>query len=269
VKITDLHRDPVHRIRYTNAGKRGKTVSELLPVLVGEVEGLPEDVDALVVTSDLQGVTPSWRDGGANVLLGVALVDELLELAERGFLPYPERTGVVLAGDLYSAPAGDVRGASGDVRDVWTAFAAAFRWVIGVQGNHDRFGTERDRARLEATEGVYLLDAAVTSVDGLRAGGVGEIIGDPAKPGRRAEADFLAGLDSVVAERPDLVVLHQGPHGDDGQRGDALVRDTLRPLDESLVVCGHVHWESPLHRPARGPQVLNVDSRVVVLRASR
>jgi hypothetical protein len=82
----------------------------------------------------------------------------------------------ILAGDLYSAPGGDVRGATGDLRSVWSAFADAFAWVVGVAGNHDLFGSERE-----------------------------------------------------------------------------------------LVICGHAHWDSPLHEQRNGSQVLNVDARAVLL----
>ncbi|MEM7609154.1 MAG: metallophosphoesterase [Myxococcota bacterium] len=267
MKILSLSREPFHRVRYINAGRRGKAESAYLPFFEGEVEGLPSGVDALVCASDLQGVVPSWRNEGANTLLGVHLADELLELAERGVLPYPERTGIVLAGDLYSAPGGDVRGASGDVREVWEAFAASFRWVTGVQGNHDRFGTARERARLESHEGVNLINGDVIELDGMRFGGVGEIMGDPRKAGRRSEGDFLAAVELVVGERPDLVVLHQGPDGKREQRGSAEVGEVVSDL-QGLVVCGHVHWPTPLCTPQNGPQVLNVDSRVVVLRSA-
>ena len=264
MRVTALTSKPVHQVRYSKAGKRGKTESAILPVLVGEAEGLPDELQALVLTSDLQGVASSWRDGRADVLLGVLVVDELLELAARGVLPGPERTGVVLAGDLYSAPGADVRGASGDVREVWTAFAAMHRWVVGVKGNHDRFGTDRERARFEGTEGVHLLDGAVAQLGALSVGGVGEIIGDPDKPGRKSESAFLASLRGTVEREPALMVLHQGPSGGPEQRGSDEVRDAVRPLG-GLVVCGHVHWDAPLHTPAVGPQVLNVDGRVVVL----
>ncbi len=264
VRIVSLDPKPAHRVRYVNAGRRGRAESVFLPILFGEVDGLPRDVDALVLASDLQGVCASWRADGGNVLLGVHLVDELLELAEAGRLPYPERTGVVLAGDLFAAPGGDVRGATGDVRPVWTAFAEAFRWVVGVQGNHDQFGTVAEAARLRATDGVHLLDGELAALDGVTFGGVGEIIGDPRKPGRKEESELLAHLALIAEERPDVIVLHQGPPGRREQRGSDPVRDALAGFG-GLVVCGHVHWDEPLFEPASGPQVLNVDSRVVVL----
>ena len=230
------------------------------------VDALPESIDALVLASDLQGVVSSWRDGGANVLLGVALADELLTLAERGVLPAPDRVGVLLAGDLFSAPNGDVRGASGDVREVWRAFAVAHPWVAGVQGNHDQFGPDPERA-FDDEPDVYLLDFATVTFDDLTIAGVGGVIGDPAKGGRRNEEDFLASIDTLWCEDVDVLVLHEGPDGQGEQRGNAHVRELLErvPSEGRLVVCGHVHWDAPLASLASGAQVLNADSRVLVL----
>ena len=41
-------------------------------------------------------------------------------------------SGAILAGDLYSVPAADMRGGFGDVAPVWRAFADRFSWVTGV-----------------------------------------------------------------------------------------------------------------------------------------
>lgn len=261
VRITRLAQQPVHRLRYLNAGRRGRRESSVLPILLAEAEGLGEGVDAWILASDLQGVVTAWD--GQSVLLGVALVDELLQLAEHGVLPYPERTGVVLAGDLFSAPGGDVRGASGDVREVWEAFASAYRWVVGVAGNHDWFGEGRERARFESLEGVHLLDGDVVTLDEVSVGGVGEVVGDPDKPGRKSADDFLTRLKRVARAEPDVIVLHQGPEGDDHQPGEPLVTEALTSFG-GTVVCGHVHWKHPCSDDGR---VLNVDGRVVVLRA--
>ena len=143
MRIRHIDLRPFHRVRYLNAGRRGRVVSSVLEITRAQVDALPDGVDAIIVASDLQGVVPnSWRARGANVLLGVELACEMAALADDGELPYPERTGVILAGDLYSAPAGNVRGATGDVREVWLAWAERYRWVCGVQGNHDLFGAE-------------------------------------------------------------------------------------------------------------------------------
>ena len=65
-------------------------------------------------------------------MLGEVLAEDLRGLEEAELIPPRQRIGVLLAGDLYSAPAGDKRGATGDVRPVWSAFARETLWVAGV-----------------------------------------------------------------------------------------------------------------------------------------
>ena len=264
MRILELDPHPIHRIAFLNAGKRGGVVSEMLPILRGRVDELPAGLAALLLTSDLQGVV---RQGPSqNILLGEALAEEYQKLGEQGLVPPLETTGVVLAGDYYSAPGGDVRGASGDVRAVWLAFARRFRWVVGVQGNHDRFGSEEQQQALSQQPNLHLLDYGCVELDGLRIGGVGGVIGDPQKPTRRSEHDFIAALGLTLEQRPDLLILHQGPQEDSSQRGYEAVAQCINSHLVPLTVCGHVHWDNPL---ANGPnQVLNVDSRAVLLTSS-
>jgi len=255
---------PIHYLRYLNAARGGGIESQALSFSTAKVTGMPEELDCLVLASDLQGVAPSWREGGANVLLGIQVAEELVTLADAGAIPQPERTGVVLAGDLYSAPGGDTRGATGDVRDVWHAFSESFRWVVGVAGNHDLFGTEKERQRVEALANVDILHGAIVERDGLSMGGVSYIVGNPKKAGRCEESEFFAALDLVLEAEPDLVVLHEGPTGDRGQRGSMAVRQAIGAMPPSLVVCGHRHWDEPTANIG-GSQIVNVDARVLLL----
>jgi Icc protein len=228
--------------------------ARLAPLVVSD------ERDAIIACSDLQGIVPSRRGGEAE-LLGVALAGHLAELAEDRVLPPAARTGVILAGDLYSVPGANKRGGFGDVADVWAAFAAQFAWVAGVAGNHD------DITNLAAigAPNLHLLDGATAELDGLRIGGVGGIIGNPGKKMRRSPEDFLALIDSVVDEEIDMLVLHEGPNGAlENQHGNADVRATVEASDVGLTVCGHSHWEQPLATHESG-QILNVDARAVVL----
>ncbi len=85
---------------------------------------------------------------------------------------------------------------------------------------------------------------------------------------RIADARVVASLELVVEEKPDLLILHEGPRISRQQRGNPFVSTTLQAQSDGLVVCGHVHWEEPLGRLPNGRQVLNVDSRVVIVTAS-
>lgn len=214
------------------------------------MEGLPHDLDALVFAGDLQGVA-SYEGDPELRLVGLVVAEELALLAASGALPSLARTGVVLTGDLFSVADAMKRGGYGDVREVWSAFEAHARWVVGVAGNHD------DVSRVHSPG---LLDGTVTAVDGLRVGGVGLISGDPSRDGRRSEADQLAAIELVAEQSLDLLVLHEGPAGARNQRGHSAIPLTSAPF----IACGHVHWDEPLFRHDGG-HVLNVDGRVVVM----
>jgi hypothetical protein len=217
--------------------------------------------------SDLQGVVPDWRAGGEARLLGEQLVDIYVKLHEEGMLPSPSRTGAILAGDLYSSPDASERGASGDVRVVWRAFAETFRWVAGVAGNHDRFGTRRDESRFRSQPGVYLLDGEIADVDRLRIAGVGLVSGDPQKSGKRGESELVSLLQRVLEQKPDLLVLHESPRGSNHQPGSPVLREELERAEVPLTFCGHKHWAEPLLELPRQQQVMNVNARAVVLSA--
>ena len=162
MRIESLAREPFAELRYLNATSGGGTTVARLPFLRGELATrLGDELDAIVACSDLQGVVRGR--GNESLLLGVAVAEQLEELAFDGVIPPCARTGVILAGDLYSVPAANKRGGHGDVADVWAAFAERFPWVAGVAGNHD------DASRVAAIgERVHLLDGTVCEVDGIR-----------------------------------------------------------------------------------------------------
>jgi 3',5'-cyclic-AMP phosphodiesterase len=254
IEIDRLHDRPIAEVRYLNASRRGRPESARLTVQRATTRGLPGSLDAIVVTSDLQGIVRDWSSGGST-LLGVRVAKVLVDLADEGRLPSLSRTGVLLAGDLYSEPGADKRGGHGDVAAVWQAFAASFTWVVGVAGNHDDVtGVVADG----------LLDMATTMQDGLRIGGVGLICGNPARLGRRSDEDQLGMIDAVAREEVDILVLHEGPDGGPDQPGRPEIRRLVEQHQVPLTVCGHVHWDEPLARHSRG-LILNVDSRVIVL----
>lgn len=257
---------PIIEVRYLNAGRGGGTVVERLPILRGELRvgsGISDELDAIVACSDLQGIVRGFE--GRSELLGIAVADALEELAHDRVIPPLARTGVILAGDLYSVPEANERGGYGDVTDVWAAFASRFAWVAGVAGNHD------DVSHVpEIGETVHLLDGDVVEVDGLRIGGVGGIIGNTKKPGRRAEEDFLALLDRAIDDGADVIVTHEGAKGisHSKQPGNSAILGTLEAGGVPLAICGHNHWADPI-AVLENARILNVDARCVVLLISR
>lgn len=253
VRIQSLAAKPVRLLRYFNATRQGRPEPVLLPFLEGEVSGLPEGLDALVATSDLQGVVPARRPGTPAELVGVRVAEEVAAM-----LPRRARVGVLLAGDLFSDPEARQRGGFGDVAPVWAAFAARFAWVVGVAGNHD------DASTVPRLPDVHLLDGDEVELKGLRVGGVGLVAGDPRRPGRRDEEEQLARLELVAETKPDLLVVHEGPEGGPGQPGSKPFAEMLLRHPVGLTVSGHVPWEQPLGALGDA-QLLCVHQRVVVL----
>jgi hypothetical protein len=253
--------DRLTTIPYRAAGPGGVPQNALLGVERLRVDRLPAGCDALLAAGDLQGVAPSPL-GGDPELLGIALADYLGVWAETGLLPPADRVGVLLTGDLYSAPGADRRGASGAVHDVWLAFAAAgCPMVFGVAGNHDEVSAAQVA---ELGPEVVLLDGDRRGYGGVMVAGISGIIGDPGRALRRTEKDFLALVGELTTPPPDVLLLHEGPTGDrTGQLGRAAVRSTLERRAPALTLCGHVHWTEPVAVLGDG-HVVNVDARVVV-----
>ena len=124
MKILSIDSEPRWRLPFLNAGKGpGGFYRETLPIHTGLVDQLPGDLEALIATADLQGrETFDSAAGGPLRLLGEVLPEILAVemLPELGI--DPQHSGILLAGDLYTVPALDKRGGSGDVTAVWQAF---------------------------------------------------------------------------------------------------------------------------------------------------
>ena len=259
----------VDDLRYSNAASGGGTEASSLPLTRVPTVGLvPEGLQGILVTSDLQGVAPVLSRGGALGLLGEAFVDWYGRLADDGRVPDPFGVGVLIAGDMYSDPFARKRGATGDVGPAWEAFARDFAWVAGVAGNHDLFESRASRS-VQRRSHVALLDGDVVTFDGLRIGGVGGIVGKKGKVNRKTPASFQNALLEVLTASPDVLILHEGPPGPDPQqRGQIELEDTVRMHPPSLLVSGHVHWNEPF--ATVGPMThVNVDGRAILLVRSR
>lgn len=66
LRILALNPEPVHEIRGLSAGRHpGLMTEERIPVSTGEIAGLPDGIDAVVITSDLQ-VRETFADAGGH-----------------------------------------------------------------------------------------------------------------------------------------------------------------------------------------------------------
>ena len=259
--LVDTRPEQLAAVPYRAAGPGGVPENALLSVERLPVDKLPAGCEALVAAGDLQGIAPSPL-GGDPQLLGITLADYLGVWAEIGMLPPADRLGVLLTGDLYSAPGADRRGASGPVLDVWLALVAAgCPMVLGVAGNHDEV-TAAEVAGLDS--GVALLDGDRHDVGGVTVAGISGIVGGPGRPLRRTEREFLTLVEGLTTPPPDVLLLHEGPTGERAnQPGRATVRGTLERRAPALTLCGHVHWAEPVAALGDG-HIVNVDARVVV-----
>jgi 3',5'-cyclic-AMP phosphodiesterase len=249
MKIIEV-REPSSTLTYHCAAPKGQTRERSLPYHEVIVDHLPDGMDTLIVTADLQG-----REKKApHRLLGEVVAEELREEID------PTRSGVLLAGDLYANEGADKLGSSGEVGSVWKAFAKHYRWTVGVLGNHDRLK--------DSVENTALLDGQILEKDGLRIGGISGIIGKASRLLRRDLESYLELLEEILSSNPDVVVLHESPANDlPERRGNPHIAALLARSNPVLVTCGHCYWPSPLIELKNGTQILNVDSRLCLLRA--
>lgn len=271
MKIDEILPEPVGIIPFLNAGKGpGSFYEDQIPVHLARSRQLPDGLSALVVTADLQGRERFHESGGRPIrLLGEVVPQRLIDevLPNLGHSD-PSNVGVILAGDFYTVPALDKRGGTGDVTSVWNAFGRDFAWVAGVAGNHDLFGPNRETRPSAFASHMHFLDEDIRTIDGLTLAGLGGIIGNPTKPQRRTEERYLAALSQLLAARPHVLILHDGPEGtEQGQPGNSRMNELLVMEPPGLVIRGHAHWSEPFSTTGTGLQILNVDARIVIIEA--
>ncbi|NLL05379.1 MAG: hypothetical protein GX270_06230 [Clostridiaceae bacterium] len=261
MRIEKLNENAIENIAYKTIGSNGNIMDAQIPILMGEMSGLPKYIDALIVTSDLQGIV---RKDNHEILLGEVLADYLpiFTTIELGLTP--QNIGVVLCGDLYASLY--TRGGLGDVRSVWNQFNKYFKWVIGISGNHDAFGDEKCFQEFKNTEGIYYFDKKVARIDGLKIAGISGIIGKPDRTNRISKEDYLLCLKNLLLKKPDTLMIHQPPQNlMESCNDDEGISEIIEASNPTLVFCGHFHWKNPLIELSNRSQVLNVDSRVVIL----
>ncbi len=259
--------EPITEIRFLNAGRRpGGFYVDRLPVQIAKTSGLPEGVAAIIATADLQGRETFAESKGHPIRLLGEVLPEYIATEVLPTLNLPcGRIGVVLAGDFYTVPALDKRGGTGDVTEVWRAFGFQFDWAVGVAGNHDSFD-ERPSPIHQPSHNAKVLDEQHVEFDRIKFAGVGGIIGNPKRHCRRTLEDYCNAIESTLALPTDVLVIHDGPDAPDGSgKGSPVVRELLEMLPKTLVIRGHAHWKKPLAELKNGTQIMNVDSRCVIL----
>ena len=213
MNITIHEKEPIEFFPYLEVGSgqlnNGSPVilNKTLPIYLGEFNHQQAEVDFLIICSDLQGIV---EQDGMYKLVGEELPDFLKLLINIELTKVENtRVGVFLCGDLYTNL--EKRGASGDVRNVWLRFKEQFDWVIGVAGNHDRFGNDQEAEDFKNTTGLFLLHQEDICQDGFTIGGISGIIGRGDKAHRVDEKVYLKSLDKLLKKELDFILLHESP----------------------------------------------------------
>ncbi len=251
MRINRIETTPFDTLPYRASG-RGEVRRETLPFFLAYSDQMPDGIDVIVATSDLQG---REFDEHQNRLIGEAVAERLKEHELSGVIG--EVGAVFLSGDLYDSPTLHKLGSSGDVSDVHAAFNSLFPNVFAVHGNHDVVKTEPKHT--------VVMDGNVVQLSNIRIGGVCGICGKPTKNQRKTPEQYDELLTNVLVRQPHVVLLHQSPKGNnDSQIGHEPTRELLEQSGSALIVSGHCHWEDMLCDIGKN-QILNVDSRVVVI----
>ena len=259
--ITDIEKEPIERISFLTIPQNSLKPSEYsLPIYKGKIKGFSQDINAIVVTSDLQGVV---IQNDENILLGEVLADNLKLIFD---IYFPEidrkRTIAFLCGDLYS----DLikRGQSGDPIKVWKKFASVFGQTIGIAGNHDKFKNIEDLYKIRNTK---LLINDIFEIEGLKIGGLSGIIGRTDKNFRLQETDYLKALSNLLSKKPNILLTHLSPQIlDENLQGEENITKILENGNITTLFCGHSNWNyNKTYDMKNKTQILNTDTKVFIL----
>ncbi len=268
MQITIDHQNILETYPYLEVGSRTigqnnspEILHKTLPIYSAEYENVNTDIDLLIIASDLQGIA---EESGRKYLLGEKLPSFLKTLIEIE-LPKCKKVGVLLCGDLYTSL--EKRGSSGDVRKVWEEFHNHFDWVVGVAGNHDTFGSETEKEQFKSQKNIHLLHKEKIELDGIKIGGISGIIGRADKTNRVDESDFLNGLTKLSKKELDFILIHETPDfPKNNEIGNSKIREHIEKLNSTRICCGHCYWDNSLANFDNKTQVLNVDSKVILMK---
>lgn len=266
--------EPIEEFSYKVVAQGGRDENgnrvikeENLPIYLGTIinSGI-KDIEYIVIASDLQG---NVVEKDETKLLGEVLPSFLELLFEIEFEGIDrKKVGVLLCGDLYARL--DKRGGLGDVKNVWRAFNDKFGFVVGVAGNHDDFGKPEEFESFIQEEGIYYLHNQIRKVRKLKIGGISGIIGRPDKLFRNDESEHLKELKKLLLAQPDFILLHEGPNNINPElHGNDKIREVIERSKRNIIFCGHNHWNCSLIEKENGTQILNVDSKCIILKIEK
>lgn len=263
LQIEKIDALPFESIQYFTIPSGG-TEAEIfsLPIYSGIIRNLPAAIDAIIVTSDLQGVVKLKDE---YLLLGEYLAGNLKTILDLYYSKIDKgKVLVLLCGDLYTSLV--KRGDSGDPSEVWKRFSSVFGNVIGIAGNHDCF--EHGSDSLNENNNICFLENGIVKFQGLTIAGLSGIIGRQDKNYRMPESDYLKALSELMKKDPDILLTHLSPEAE-GFQGEPQMTSLLERSSSTTLFCGNSHWETnqPVYLKNR-TGIINADSKVFILTAT-
>jgi len=271
MKIEINDSEPIEKFSYKVVAQGGRDANgnrvineNDLPIYLGSIwNSNIKYIEYLIILSDLQG---NVLQNDEPKLLGEVLPDFLQLLFE---VEFPEvdrkKVGVFLCGDLFARL--DKRGGLGDVKKVWREFNKNFGFVVGVAGNHDDFGKPEEFKKFTREEGIHFLHNQIKRIGTLKIGGISGIIGRPDKPFRNEESKHLKELKKLLLKQPNFILLHEGPNNINPQlQGNDKIRIVIENSQKNYIICGHNHWGLSVIEKENGTQIINADSKCIILK---
>jgi len=241
----------IHTVTFRCSGSIERRIRQLNMYSVHYKSEL-EEPPVFLAAADLQG----REIGSHNRLVGEVVAEEICVLQEVGAIP--NCSLCLLCGDFFDDPEVRKLGGTGNVTAAINAMSKTADQTLAVLGNHDLV----DPDRLDST--VEILDGNAIETGCLVIGGVSGIVGRPSRNNRKSASEFLTALQDCLSERPQIVLLHQGPGFGPAMPGWDPINCELRTHSDLLVLFGHCHWpDGPFHVDGRN-LMSNVDGRVLV-----
>ena len=254
MKILNIQDKPFHELPYRSSGK-GQPRFCSLPFYFAFVDKLPENVNSIIATSDLQGRD---IDVNNNQLLGISVSEELITLRDLELIP--EFEYIISVGDLFDKPELNKYGASGEVTNVLNAFSSISKEVICVHGNHDMVNISL------LNPNITILDSNSTKLSNINISGVSGIIGREGRNQRKSQENYFKCLNNISKKKPHITLLHETPKGNKSKQiGNKDIQEYFVKKGAGLIISGHCHWENHLAELGDN-QVLNTDSKVFIIR---
>ena len=77
----------------------------------------------------------------------------------------------------------------------------------------------------------------------------------------------MKALEKLLRQQRDFMLLHEEPnHSELKLRCNLKIREIIEMGKKSVICCGHTHWKHTLVKKDNGTQIINADSKCIILR---